>query len=116
MSSPGLLSRRNFIHKAYQEVRSERFSALETYLQTFLKRGKGVLAACWYVALPFDFVRMRTKLVGFLLHPIARSATWRRLMARWIKTRWAFAPSIPFPGLWRETVLREQRTWRRVDY
>lgn len=36
----------------------------------------------FYVALPSDFVRVRTKLVGFLLHPIARSATWRRLIAQ----------------------------------
>jgi hypothetical protein len=30
-------------------------------------------------ASPFDPIRKRMKLVGFLLHPIPRSETWRRL-------------------------------------
>src|SRR6266478_1670784 len=31
------------------------------------------------VALPFDPGRVRPELVGFLLHPVSRSETWRRL-------------------------------------
>jgi hypothetical protein len=31
------------------------------------------------VALPCDSVRKRTELVGFLLHPVPRSETWRSL-------------------------------------
>src|SRR5467141_4013332 len=31
------------------------------------------------VALPFGPGRLRPKLVGFLLHPVSRSETWRRL-------------------------------------
>jgi len=33
-----------------------------------------------YVALPFDSERVRSKLVGLLLHPISRSETWRSLL------------------------------------
>jgi hypothetical protein len=32
-----------------------------------------------YVAFPFGPERMRSELVGLLLHPISRSETWRRL-------------------------------------
>jgi hypothetical protein len=31
------------------------------------------------VALPCDSGRKRTELVGFLLHPVSRSETWRSL-------------------------------------
>ena len=34
------------------------------------------------VALPFDPSRVRLELVGFLLHPVSRSETWRRLGTR----------------------------------
>jgi len=47
------------------------------------------------VALPFDPSRARPELVGFLLHPVSRSETWRRLVTartRW-KVREAFTPS-----------------------
>jgi len=33
----------------------------------------------WADALPFDSGRLQPELVGFLLHPISRSETWRRL-------------------------------------
>jgi hypothetical protein len=33
-----------------------------------------------YVAYPFGSERVRSKLVGLLLHPISRSETWRRLL------------------------------------
>jgi len=46
---------------------------------------------------------VRTKLVGFLLHPIARSATWRRLINPSEKSAGLFAPNLLFPDFWRET-------------
>jgi hypothetical protein len=75
-----------------------------------VKRGKADLRNATYVvlgdrelytlgavdALPFDSARVRTKLVGFLLHPIARSATWRRLLSLQI---------LAVLGSWRGTIL-----------
>ncbi len=44
----------------------------------FLKRGKACSRTSWYVALPFD-PDATSGLVGFLLHPVSRSETRRRL-------------------------------------
>jgi len=45
-----------------------------------VKRGKACSRIVPYVALPFDSGRKRPELVGFLLHPVSRSETWRRLL------------------------------------
>src|SRR5579863_4723398 len=77
ISSPRLLSRRIFAEsRARQNTQS---ACAQNFFQTFSKQGLAFLRNVPYVALPFDSARMRTELVGFLLHPISRSETWRRL-------------------------------------
>jgi hypothetical protein len=63
---------------------------------------KGVMLAFAFVASPFDRdpAGARSWLVGFLLHPVPRTGTWRRLVS----------PGLgPTPGA---GLLRFQRSWR----
>jgi len=71
--------------KTNPEAYGER-QRLKTLFNTFVKRGKACSRNVPYVALPFDPDRMRPELVGFLLHPVPRSGTWRRLFNLQAKT------------------------------
>src|SRR5271155_178452 len=61
-------------------VEPQRSKTSLKFFKTFVKRGKACSRNAPYVALPFDPGRLRPELVGFLLHPISRSETWRRLL------------------------------------
>jgi len=53
--------------------------------------------------LPFGPGRVRPELVGFLLHPVSRSETWRRLDTErtWLKSSPGFHSKDAARGSWR---------------
>ena len=66
-----------------------------------------------YVALPFDPGRERPELVGFLLHPVSRSETWRRLVthASFVKAGEVYFQASQ-PGSWRRAKPQAAIAWR----
>jgi len=79
---------------------------LKKYVAT--NEGKAWLRTDPYVALPFDPDRKRPELVGFLLHPISRSETWRRLQRPVDRSRWAHSKQAHGKGPWRRAEIKPQ--------
>src|SRR5436190_1485743 len=52
--------------------------------------------------------RKRPELVGFLLHPISRSETWRRLQRPVDRSRWAHSKQAHGKGPWRRAEIKPQ--------